>query len=192
MGHHELHCPDVPVHRRFDGELREHQLALRLVSALGDAEYFPEPFDLFLERGLILVVQPGRLLGDAGKRVQVVKEAQVALHRPLGVGLRQPSRRHAFLRRQSLGDGIDVRRGAANVHEQQLAEPFFAVDSISDELRRFQNGGRRRHGDLGDHLPDGGNALGVRDAADEEVPYLFVDGVQVETAEFRHDVFSRS
>jgi len=59
------------------------------------------------------------------------------------------------------------------------------VRPVGDELRRLKDGRWRRHGDLRDHLPDAGNALRVRNAADKQLADFFVHGIKIQLAEFR-------
>ena len=117
-----------------------------------------------------------------------VAHANVALHGPLGEGLRQALIDGVHLLGHPVGHGVDVRGRAAHIHGHQIADAGLALAAAAQQLHGLEHRRGGRHQDVRQQAGHPGEPLGLDDAVQENLPDLALGGLDIQHAEFRHDV----
>ena len=95
----------------------------------------------------------------------------------------------AFARRLARGHRVDVGGGAADIDDQQRPQARLAAPALGQKAGPFQHRRRRRHQHRVEHCRRPVDSLGVDDAFHEHLADGGAGGLDVEPAEFGHDVF---
>ena len=119
-----------------------------------------------------------------------IAHTDIALDRPLDIRLRQTLVDPVHLPGHPLGNGIDVRRRAADIHTDQLPDAGRFVRSLRQQRHGLHDRRRRRHHRAAHALCRGVQALCLHDAAQENAADGLLRVLRFEHAEFRHDVFA--
>ena len=123
-----------------------------------------------------------------GQRRQTVAHTQIALHRTLGIRLRQTLRHCAVDRRLTVRHRVDVRRGAANVDSQQIAHTGLLARAFAEEFAAVHHRQWRRDDAVRRHFLHTRQPLGLDDATDEEFLDLLLRRRNVEPIKLRHHI----